>query len=253
MKHGEQQRHRVNKIVTPVWVRQQRLKVAGLRYSRESNPQSDTVLIIPAAQHPLLEGRFPGAEFTLRLEAAQTLYQNLQDAGRKAEFFLPGSRLHDSRSGQTDEVALYDAAGLWLIERGVPADILHGKDWIQDRPDFTGADDIRVAAQGFLDHERFESAIYICSPGQRSRADWYALAQGVPIDTYVPETIEASGVEQFQGSLAQQVALNGLARTIDPYGDGVLARMTSDRMPSDGNPDTIPELLPEYSQLPWYR
>lgn len=98
-------------VVTPGWLKARRAAVASLSAERAASEQADTTLIILAAQHPLDVGRFPGAEYSVRLENALQKYKATTDAGRKAKFFLPGNRHHDSESGRTDRTALYDVAG----------------------------------------------------------------------------------------------------------------------------------------------
>ncbi len=214
---------------------------------------SETSLIIPAAQHPLVDGERPGPEFEHRLKAGLEQYRKIVDEGGKAEFFLTGNRHHDAASGQTDKVALYDAGALWLLENEVPATDLNGKNWIDESAEliYSGADEIRVAYGGFRNHARFLDATYICSPGQRSRASIYALAHGFPLTVSVPETLRGSDERQFHSPNPMTLALDGLTQTIDPYGD-LLARKVVDRIPTDGVVGTLPELLPQYSELPWY-
>jgi hypothetical protein len=244
-----------NRLVTPVWLKEQKAKVAALRYARETDPGADTTLIIVAAQHPLVAGKFPGREFKERLNAAHTRYLELAIEGRKAELFLPGSRHYDSASNRTDEIALYDAAGRWLVNRGVPGHVLHGKDWIDAySPEgvYSGAAEIKVAAAGFINNPRFRGAEYICSPGQTSRAATYALASGIPLAVTVPLALEQNQEDQFHGGFLQNMILTGVARAIDPYGDGILKRITQDRIPEDGVIGTSADRLPLYEDLPWY-
>lgn len=243
-----------NRLVTPRWLRKREAAVAALRYARESDPAADTSLIILGAQHPLVDGQFPNREFQTRLKAASARYAELAEQGRKAEFFLPGNRHHDSVSGQTDRVALYDAAARWLTNRDVPARDMHGKDWIDayyPAGIYSGADEIRVAAAGFISNGRFEEAEYFCSSGQVSRAATYALAFGLPLTITVLETLEQDTEGQFHNNV-QNLVLTGLTRAIDPYGDGVLRRVTRDRIPQDGNIGTEPDRLKLYQDLPWY-
>jgi hypothetical protein len=241
-------------LVTPGWVTVKQDAVHFTRTIRGADQLCKAELIVPAAQHPLVDGVRPGPEFEHRLQAGLKQYQALtQETGRSAKFFVTGSRHHDKASGQTDSVALYDAAGLWLLEHDVPANAIHGKDWMSelDTEIYSGADEIRVAAYGFKNNREFQNATYWCSPGQRSRAEQYALAYELPAHVAVPEAL-ANGYsgEQFHGGV-QHLVLQGLTRTIDPYG-ALLAKMTRDRVPQDGNPNTVPELIGNYTDLQWH-
>jgi len=240
------------RLVTPVWLRERRAAATALKVERAVS-HANTQLLIPAAQHPLVEGVKPGKEFENRLAAALRHREATVKAGGRVAFFLTGNRHHDSATGQTDAVALYDAAGKWLLDEGVPAEELHGKDWIDasSKPQvYNGADEIRVAAEGYQRNARFSDARYFCAPGQSQRAEMYSLAYGLPADVVITQSPDIEAGEQFHAGL-QHVALNGLTRTVDPYGT-LLATRTQDRIPADGNMGTIPELLPVYHDLPWY-
>lgn len=243
------------RLVTPNWLKTKRERVAELRRARAESPLADTSLIIPAAQHPLVDGRTPNPEFEARLVAALEEYLKKIVVGDKAEFFLTGNRHHDAESGETDDVALYDASGLWLMQHGVPAEALHGKDWLDmfGEQQYNGAAEIKVTAEGFIDNPRFSDATYVSSPGQRLRAAMYGLAYEIPLDVMVPPDLTDGRQELFHSGGALGVALNGFTRVLDPYGRSrLLTKMTADRIPPDGNVGTIPELLPDYAGLPWY-
>jgi hypothetical protein len=155
----------------------------------------------------------------------------------------------------TDSVALYDAAGLWYLDRGVPAGVLHGKDWSDEYMPlgvYNGAAEIKATAAVFRDHPEFHHVDYICSPGQVSRARLYALAYGAPVDVIVPESLSGGSVETFHDSHMQTLALGAITRTLDPYGK-VVDRLTRDRIPHDGITGTLPdpELMAQLAALPW--
>jgi len=243
-----------SRIATPAWRRARSAEVAALRRSRENDPSATTTLLIVAAQHPLVNGRTPGPEFEKRLEAAAADYRQITEAHGKAEFFLPGNRHADDKVGPPDSVALYDAAGLWLVDQGIPTAVLHGKDWIDAyRPQgiYSGAEEISTSSDGFKANPRFRNAIYYCSPAQESRARMFALANGQPLTTHVPDSLIQDGIEQFHGNVVEKIVLNGLVQTIDPDGHGTLSHLTRNRIPTDGM-GTRPDLLPQYQNLPWY-
>lgn len=241
-------------LVTPSWMRHHKSMVAELREARKDAPK---VLLIAASQHPLVDGK-PGPEFEKRLAAADARRRQLSESGIESVLFSPGSRHYDAKSGVADDVALYDAAGLWLLERGVPASSLRGKDWNDKYMPggvYNGASEIGVSAAAFKDDPTFHHAEYICSPGQERRARLYALAYVVPVDIVVPESLKGRSdeSEMFHSSHVQNFALGAMARMVDPYGR-VVDRLTQDRRPEDGVIDTLPEpaLLSQFAQLPWY-
>lgn len=245
------------RIVTHGWLSRQRQAAQELDQERQSDVLSTTALLVPASQHPLVGGETPGVEFSHRLRAVLRRFEELTDRGERVEIFVPGSRHYDKRTGQVDKVALYDAAARWLVDRGVEPRSLHGKDWIdRHRPNmgiYSGAEEIAVAAAGFYADARYASVHYYCSPGQAMRASVYGLAYGIPLGIEIPQELSHSdGIEQFHSKKVLKFALDGLAKTIDPYGEGMLAAMTRDRIPSDGNTGTMPELLPLFADLPWY-
>ncbi|TAL15305.1 hypothetical protein EPN95_00225 [Patescibacteria group bacterium] len=243
------------RLVTVNWLKTKRERVAELRRTRAESQLADTSLIIPAAQHPLVGGILPNPEFEVRLAAALEEYKKTITAGGKAEFFLTGNRHHDSASGETDNVALYDAAGLWLMQHKVPAEALHGKDWLDlyNARQYNGAAEIKVAAKGFIDNPRFSDVTYVSSPGQRERATMYGLAYEIPLDVMVPPDLSANQQELFHSQGTLGLALNGFTRVLDPYGTSrLLTKMTADRIPPDGNVGTVPEQLSNYADLPWY-
>jgi len=244
-----------SRVVTPAWLRAHEAAAESLRASRENDPNATTSLLIVASQHPLIDGKLPNGEYQRRLEAAQTRFDEITGRGAKAEILLLGSRHHDADSGATDRVALYDAGGKWLVDHGISPGVLHGKDWIDAyRPEgvYSGAAEIDVAAAGFINHPSFRDAEYFCSPRQVSRARMYALAYGLPLTVTVPESLMGDDSNQFKEKLYQKIILRGLTRTIDPYGEGALVRLTKDRIPQDGNIGTTDALLDEYAALPWY-
>lgn len=238
------------RLVTREWLQDHRRAISSI-LAKRTVERGNTALLIPAAQHPLVGGVKPGKEFEQRLVAALRYREKVTKRGDSVAFFLTGNRHHDVATGQTDSVALYDAAGKWLLDEGVPAEELHGKDWIDASPNpqvYNGADEIRVAAEGYYRNPQFKSARYFCAPGQSRRAEMYGLAYKLPLDVVVTPPDRSS--EQFHTGF-QHLVLNGLTRVIDPYG-AMLAARTQDRIPADGITGTLPELVPNYQNLPWY-
>lgn len=213
-------------------------------------------LVVVAAQHPLVEHEFPNVEFESRLTAALWHSKDMQTLGVDTDFFLPGSRHIDEATGEADEVALYDAAGRWLLERGVPSAKLHGKDWIdvfdEDRGVYNGADELRVVANALRSGatSNYESVIMFCSPMQARRAKRHGAAFGISdLAIAVPEVLMSSDIHTFHRGLGAyaMIALTAL----DPKGKVVYPRISAKRRPQDGS-GTKANKMPEYAELPWY-
>lgn len=83
-------------------------------------------LIEVAAQHPLLDRRFPNEEFEKRLLLGRELYLREREQGRSAKIYVPGS-LHQFE-GVADVVSLSRAGTEFLLAQGVPAGDLYGED-----------------------------------------------------------------------------------------------------------------------------
>ena len=68
---------------------------------------SDGLLIEVAAQHPLVEGMYPNAEFSARLDAAAARYRLERMNGHTVKVYVPGSR--HMCNGVPDNISLSQA------------------------------------------------------------------------------------------------------------------------------------------------
>lgn len=110
------------------------------------------ILVEVAAQHPLREGKFPGEEYTKRLDIACELM------GEDVYIYLPGS-LHIP-----DKISLSEAGKEYLLKKGVPED----KITTTDDEVYNSTDECKVASRILIENE-FAELICICSPAQLMR------------------------------------------------------------------------------------
>jgi len=76
------------------------------------------VLIEVAAQHPLIDGVTPGAEFAERLRCSLDLFRRFTAEGTDVEIYVPGSRLMDE--GVEDKISLSAAGCAFLRANSIP-------------------------------------------------------------------------------------------------------------------------------------
>lgn len=120
------------------------------------------ILIEVAAQHPLMEGKFPGEEYAKRLDIACELM------GEYVYIYLPGS-LHIP-----DEMPLSEAGKEYLLQKGVSEDrIITTEDEV-----YNSTDECKVASRILVENE-FAELICICSPAQLMRKALSYISFGV--------------------------------------------------------------------------
>jgi hypothetical protein len=153
--------------------------------SRQTIP---SVLIEIAAQHPLDEGKYPNKEFSRRLLFGRSLYEKAITEGKSVEIYVPGScHVHN---GIADEVSLSVAGTKFLLENGVPENLLHGEDlnkkYKGEKGVYNSADECFVATNYFKD-TNFGKLYCVCSPAQMMRKTIHYLEFGVlPLNFTVP-------------------------------------------------------------------
>jgi hypothetical protein len=139
-----------------------------------------SVLIEVAAQHPLVGGRYPNAEFRARLDRAVQVYGEYRSRGLSAEFYVPGSR--HMAQGWPDQVSLSQAGLEYLVKQGIPPEQLHGDDlndrYKGDEGVYGSADECFVAASYFKD-QGFGSLATVLSPAQLPRKMVHYIHFGV--------------------------------------------------------------------------
>jgi len=165
------------------WMEKQEI-AKNFTFSRKSNK----TLIEVAAQHPLVEGLYPNEEFEKRLDMAIQLYQTEIEKNREVEFYVPGS-LH-MHNGISDKISLSEAGVNYLIDKGIPKDIIRGNDinekYMGELGCYNSADECFVASQYFKDGD-FSKLICVCSPAQMYRKTLFYIQFGVyPLNFSAP-------------------------------------------------------------------
>ena len=164
------------------WMQREQTAERTMRLRKRSR----RILIETAAQHPLKDGLVPDTEFAARLDRTIRLYEEKTAQGYDVEIYVPGS-VHLDFDGVPDECSLSQAGCTYLLEHGIPREVLHGEDLndrFDDRREQTGvynsADECFVAAQYFLTAEPAFGQLYcVCSPNQLMRKTLYYMQFGV--------------------------------------------------------------------------
>jgi len=154
----------------------------------KTRPSSGRVLLEIAAQHPLVDARFPNEEFTARLHRGVELYHSYIQQGMSVEIYVPGSR--HMFDGVSDAVSLSRAGSSFLIENGIPGVVVHGDDLnhrYKEKEGVYGSADECFVASSFFKSSDFEVLGSVVSPGQLMRKTLHYIAFGVlPLCYTVP-------------------------------------------------------------------
>jgi hypothetical protein len=201
----------------------------ALMRDRQGNPLA---LIEVAAQHPLVDGLYPNAEFRARLDRGKELFDRYAADGGKVEIYVPGSR--HTFEGRPDRVSLSDAGRSYLVSTGVPSSAIHGEDLNSKYKGSEGvygsADECFVAASYYKDAQ-FGTLISVCSPAQMLRKTLHYIEFGVvPLNVTAPTL---SGFHDYVEELFEKVPL---VLAVDPtfQGDSAEARrLREERRPDD--------------------
>lgn len=149
-----------------VWLNKQHL--AEINMKKHHHMQG--CLIEVAAQHPLVDGIYPGEEFKSRLDLAYDLFMSLATRGSLVMVYVPGS-IHRYK-GVRDHVSLSSAGCTYLSSRGIPALHLLGDDmntkYKATDGVYNSSDECYVASRIFEEQE-FRDLHCICSPPQLLR------------------------------------------------------------------------------------
>ncbi|MGB8507725.1 MAG: hypothetical protein WCD76_04925 [Pyrinomonadaceae bacterium] len=154
----------------------------------ESRQSISSILIEVAAQHPLIDGKYPNEEFSKRLLLAVKLYTQEIEAGNTVEIYVPGS-VH-MFEGKLDTLSLSKAGGDFLIQQGVPPHVIRGDDlnkkYKGEEGVYNSADECFVAAGHFKDGQ-FGHLYSVLSPVQLLRKTLHYLEFGVlPLNHTAP-------------------------------------------------------------------
>ncbi len=145
-------------------------------------------ILIECASKVLEDGLHPDFEFRARLNRTIELYHKLRQENKIVHVYVPGS-LH-KENGISDQCTLSTAGRRYLVEQGIPDEIILG-----DRENelykgkegvLNSADECFVASRIFVDGQ-YRELHCVCSPIQVSRKWLYYLEFGlVPLIHSVP-------------------------------------------------------------------
>lgn len=147
-----------------------------------------SAILIESASKVLEDGRHPDWEFRARLDSTIELYHKLSITNDVVHIYVPGS-LH-KENGKTDLCTLSTAGRNYLVERGIPEEVILG-DGENNR--YKGNDGVLNSAdECFVASKIFHNGQYrelhcVCSPIQVTRKWFYYLEFGlVPLIHSVP-------------------------------------------------------------------
>ena len=168
------------------------------KVKRGSSKQS--TLIEVSAQHPLVNGIKPNAEFSARLDFAIDLYNKLISNGQAVKIYVPGSKHKFNET--TDLISLSHAGTNYLLEHYILDDnILDVKDALK-YSNLNGvycSEDECKTAYDLFKNESYTKLVCICSPGQLMRKYLYYIKLGIVPDVYsIPcDSMFHNPVEEF--------------------------------------------------------
>lgn len=187
-------------------------------------------LVEIAAQHPLRDGLRPNDEFQKRLDRGIEVFNSYRASGHHVEVYVPGSR--HAFEGRADRISLSDAGCAYLIERGVPAPLVHGDD-LNRR--FKGAEGVYNSAdECFVASAYFKEAGFgvlasVPAPAQMIRKTLHYIAFGVVPLNFTAPTL--GGFHDYMDELFEKIPH---VLSTDPTFQGDSAegkRLREERMP----------------------
>lgn len=146
---------------------------------------SNGILIEVAAQHPLVDKKYPNTEFTKRLATAAEKYIIWTHQGYKVAIYVPGSK--HVHNGVEDAISLSEAGTKYLLDYGINKDDIYGdaenKKYTDGRGVYNTEDECFVATQLFKDLG-FGKLVSICSPAQLMRKQFAYIKYGIITEMY---------------------------------------------------------------------
>ena len=145
-------------------------------------------ILIECASKVLEDGLHPDSEFRARLDRTVELYHLLHQKNNVVHIYVPGS-LH-KENGVIDQCTLSAAGRSYLVERGIPDEVIFGdkenERYKGDEGVLNSADECFVASMIFHNGE-YSELHCVCSPIQVTRKWFYYLEFGlVPLIHSVP-------------------------------------------------------------------
>ena len=176
------------------------------------------VLIECAAQHPLVEGLYPGEEFSERLNKTIELYFEKKALGEDVKIYLPGSQhlIYMQENGEkvlhADKISLSLSGANYLIEHGVSAEDIYSDEINRqiagDDGVYNTGDETYVASEIFK-RGKFNDLISVCSPGQLYRALNFFATHGVLPTVYTAPTEKSyhNVINELTGAIPNQLTI----------------------------------------------
>lgn len=142
---------------------------AALEYTSSISDRPG-ILIEVAAQHPLVDGKYPNKEFAERLDSGLELYRQYRRDEPEVKIYVPGSVHMDN--GVPDNLSLSSAGCTYLLEHGVSPEDLIGDDanaeFKGEQGVYNSSDECYVASC-LLKKLGFGELHCVCSPAQLLR------------------------------------------------------------------------------------
>lgn len=171
------------KVVEDYW----KQKMDEIKASNKG--ENGRVLIEIGAQHPLIDGK-PGEEFAARLDRGIELYEREVSQGHEAIIFIPGSThsIFNKEKGewQTDSNSLSKAGYDYLIEHGIPAEVIRSDETnakYKDRGVYNSGDEVFVSTSVANDAD-CGRVISVNSPVQLYRKALFYIQNGYKPEIY---------------------------------------------------------------------
>jgi hypothetical protein len=153
-------------------------------------------ILIECASKVLEDGLHPDFEFRARLNRTIELYHELRLENEVVHIYVPGSLHKENVSTgstqvyETDQCTLSTAGRRYLVERGIPDEIILGdrenERYKGDEGVLNSADECFVASRIFFDGQ-YRELHCVCSPIQVTRKWFYYLEFGlIPLIHCVP-------------------------------------------------------------------
>lgn len=146
---------------------------------------SDGILIEVAAQHPLIDKKYPNTEFVKRLAMATEKYIKWTTRGYKVRIYVPGSK--HTCNGIEDAISLSEAGTKYLIDHGIDKGHIYGDAendrYTVGRGVYCTEDECLVATKLFKDL-KFGKLVSICSPAQLMRKQFAYIKYGIVAEIY---------------------------------------------------------------------
>ena len=180
--------------------------------------QTKKTLIECAAQHPLVDGLYPGEEFSARLDKAVKLYYERKKAGETVKIYIPGSQhlIYVHENGEKvlkdDKISLSLSGANYLIEHGIPIEDIYSDEINRqisgDDGVYNTGDEAYVASEIFKRGD-FNDLISVCSPGQLYRAANFFVTHGVIPTMYTAPTEKSyhNVVNELTGAIPNQLTI----------------------------------------------